>query len=123
MMSAVEIEEKLEIPQKKTPKEKSQEHLQRIKRSLIGCVMGIFTGVISYLVTRGLPSTEILGFTPYTLLALVIMAAGIVIQRHLFILMHLSSPPLGKKDWFYQGFMTFAFWFITWTLLLTGIPY
>jgi heme/copper-type cytochrome/quinol oxidase subunit 4 len=118
-MSAVDVEEKLEIPRKKTPEEKSQEHLQRIKRSLIACVMGILTGVISYLVV---PSTEILGFQSYTLLALVIMAAGIVIQRHLFVLMHLSSPPLGKKDWFYQGFMTFAFWFITWTILLTSIP-
>ena len=121
-MSAEETEEKLEVPRKKTPEEKSQEHLQRIKRSLIACMMGVVTGVISYLVTRGLPSTAILGFTPYTLLALVIMAAGIVVQRHLFVFIHVNSPALGKKDWFYQGFMTFAFWFITWTLLLTGIP-
>lgn len=121
-MSAEETEEKLEVPRKKTPEEKSREHLQRIKRSLIACVMGIVTGAISYLVTRELPLTEIQGFTSYTLLALLIMATGIVLQRHLFIFIRLNSPPLGNKDWFYQGFMTFAFWFITWTLLLTGIP-
>jgi hypothetical protein len=36
--------------------------------------------------------------------------------------MRLGPASLGKKDWFYQGFMTFAFWFITWTLLLSGTP-
>jgi len=47
----------------------------------------------------------------------------VVVQKYIFMLMHLSPTPLNKKDWFYQGFMTFAFWFITWTLLLTsGIP-
>ncbi|NYT17854.1 MAG: hypothetical protein GKC06_07620 [Methanomicrobiales archaeon] len=116
-MSAEEKEEKQEAPRKKTPEEKSAEHLQRIQRSVIACVMGIITGVISYLV---IPRSEILGFQSYTLLALVIMAAGIVVQRHIFMAMRLKAAALGKKDWFYQGFMTFAFWFITWTLLLTG---
>jgi hypothetical protein len=116
-MSTEEIEEKQDIPRKKTPEQKSAEHLQRIKRSLIACVMGIITGVISYLV---IDPSQILGFQSYTLLALVIMAAGIVIQRHIFMAMRLNPATLGKKDWFYQGFMTFAFWFITWTLLLTG---
>ncbi len=116
-MSAEEKEEKQDIPRKKTPEEKSAEHLQRIQRSLVACVMGIITGVISYLVIN--PS-QILGFQSYTLLALVIMAAGVVIQRHIFMALRLGPSALGKKDWFYQGFMTFAFWFITWTLLLTG---
>ena len=26
---------------------------------------------------------------------------------------------LGKKDWFYQGFMTFATWFLSWTMMLS----
>ena len=116
-MSTEELEEKQEIPRKKTPREKSAEHLQRIQRSVIACVMGIITGAISYLV---IDPSQILGFQSYTLLALVIMAAGIVIQRHIFMAMRLNPAALGKKDWFYQGFMTFAFWFITWTLLLTG---
>ncbi|NYT08129.1 MAG: hypothetical protein GKC05_07750 [Methanomicrobiales archaeon] len=116
-MSAEEKEEKQDIPLKKTPEEKSAEHLQRIQRSLVACVMGIITGVISYLV---IDPSQILGFQSYTLLALVIMAAGIVIQRHIFVALRLGPAVLGKKDWFYQGFMTFAFWFITWTLLLTG---
>jgi hypothetical protein len=37
-------------------------------------------------------------------------------------LMGMNTGNLGTKDWFYQGFMTFAFWFMTWTLLLTAVP-
>ena len=47
---------------------------------------------------------------------------GIVVQKHIFILIGMDTSRLGGKDWFYQGFMTFAFWFMTWTLLLTAIP-
>jgi hypothetical protein len=34
----------------------------------------------------------------------------------------MGSTKLGGKDWLYQGFMTFAFWFMTWTILLTSLP-
>jgi PKD repeat protein len=33
--------------------------------------------------------------------------------------MGMDTGKLGGKDWFYQGFMTFAFWLMTWTILLT----
>ena len=48
-----------------------------------------------------------------------LMLACIVIQKHLFILLGMDTSKLGGKDWLYQGFMTFAFWFMTWTILLT----
>jgi hypothetical protein len=119
-MSADEVVEKEEVPRKLSPEEKKQENIRKIKRSAIATAMGIITGVISYLT---IDSSQILGFQSYTLFALLIMLAGVVVQKHIFMLMHLTPTPLGKKDWFYQGFMTFAFWFITWTLLLTsGIP-
>ena len=115
-MSAEETTEK-ETKKKKTPAEKAKEHLLKIKRSLTACIMGIVTGVISFLVTS--PS-QVIGFQAYTFLGLLIMFAGIVVQRHIFMFMHLEPENLGKKDWLFQGFMTFAFWFITWTILLTG---
>ncbi|HON81322.1 MAG TPA: hypothetical protein PLN56_02275 [Methanoregulaceae archaeon] len=116
-MSAEEMEDKPVITGRKTPEEKSAEHLQRIQRSLVACVMGIVTGTISFL---AIDPANTLGLQSHTLLALVIMVAGVVVQRHIFQAMRLGPASLGKKDWFYQGFMTFAFWFITWTLLLTG---
>lgn len=90
--------------------------MNRIKRTLVGSLLGILTGVISFLVI----GPNVVGFQSYTLLALFIMLAGIVVQRHIFVLLKITTPALGKKDWFYQGFMTFAFWFISWTLLLTA---
>lgn len=115
-MSADETGEK-EARKRKTPAEKQKEHLLKIKRSLVACLAGMVTGIISFLV---IPPAEIVGFNSYTALGLLIMLAGIVVQRHIFMFTKLEPESLGKKDWLYQGFMTFAFWFITWTVLLTG---
>lgn len=115
-MSAEETGEK-EIRKRKSPAEKQKEHLLKIKRSLVACLAGMVTGIISFLV---IPPTDIVGFNSYTALGLLIMLAGIVVQRHIFMFTKLEPESLGKKDWLFQGFMTFAFWFITWTVLLTG---
>ena len=78
--------------------------------------MGLIAGWVSFIL-GGTPDAN--GIQPLALLGLVILGAAIVVQRHLFILLGLDRPPLGGKDWFYQGFMTFALWFITLTILLT----
>jgi PKD repeat protein len=49
-----------------------------------------------------------------------LMLAAIVAQKHLFILLGMDTSKLGGKDWFYQGFMTFALWFMAWTILLSS---
>ena len=114
---SADIPDEVEVaPKKKTREEKQKEHLGRIEKTLIACGLGIGTGLISFLV---ISPSQIEGFQSYTILALLIMIAGIVVQRHIFMLFRLGSQKLGAKDWLYQGFMTFAFWFITWTLLLT----
>jgi uncharacterized membrane protein YgaE (UPF0421/DUF939 family) len=115
-MSAKPAEEQDEAPRKRTPEEKKKEHIGRIQRTLVACFLGIITGAISYLVV---PPGHVQGFQSYTMLALMIMLAGVVVQRHIFVLMRMTSFRMGAKDWLYQGFMTFALWFITWTLLLT----
>jgi len=74
--------------------------------------MGIFVGVLSYYLQISVKGD-------IGLLAFVLMIAGVVIQRHIFILMHVDTSKLGGKDWFYQGFMTFAFWYMSWTILLS----
>ncbi len=115
--AASDTSEEVEVPQKKkTREEKQQEHLVRIEKTLIACGLGFATGIIAFLV---ISPTQIEGLNSYTILALLIMIAGIVVQRHIFMLLRLGSQKMGAKDWLYQGFMTFAFWFITWTLLLT----
>jgi hypothetical protein len=103
------------VPGKKprTRADKQAEHIKRIKRTLTASIIGILAGVLSYYIGISYPKDS-------GLLALMIMLAGVVVQKHLFILMGMETAKLGWKDWLYQGFMTFAFWFMTWTILLTA---
>lgn len=118
MTEEIAIEEP-EIPKKKlTAVEKQEQHISRIKKTAIACFIGIFTGIISFYIV---PVSSITGFNNYTMLALFLMLAGVVVQRHIFLLMKLNTPKMGNKDWIYQGFMTFAFWFITWSILLSTV--
>jgi hypothetical protein len=119
-MSEEIIEEQPVLTKKeKTKADKQAEHILRIKRTLIACFLGIGTGVLSY-VAGGTPDAA--GLQNDGLLGFMLMLAGIVIQKHLFVLTRMDSAKMGMKDWFYQGFMTFAFWFMSWTILLTALP-
>jgi heme/copper-type cytochrome/quinol oxidase subunit 4 len=118
-MTEEEIEEKPALTKKqKTKADKQAEHIARIKRTLIASLLGILTGVISYW-SGGTPTAT--GLQANGFLAFMLMLAGIVVQKHIFIFLGMDTSKLGPKDWFYQGFMTFAFWFMTWTILLTSV--
>jgi len=51
-----------------------------------------------------------------------ILAALIYVQKFIFPYLGIDSKKFGLKDWFFLSFMTFCFWFITWTFLLNGAP-
>jgi hypothetical protein len=102
----------------KTKADKQAEHIARIKRTLSASLIGIGTGALSFSL-GGVPDAA--GIQKDGLLGFMLMLAGIVVQKHIFILMGMNTEKLGWKDWFYQGFMTFAFWFMTWSILLTSI--
>ena len=103
----------------KTKADKQAEHIARIKRTLIASLMGIATGAIAW-AAGGMPDAA--GLQKDGVLGFMLMLAGVVVQKHLFILLGIDTEKLGAKDWFYQGFMTFAFWFMTWTILLSSVP-
>jgi hypothetical protein len=112
-------EEKPVQPKKvKTKEDKQAEHIARIKRTLIASLIGIGTGASAYYL-GGIPDAA--GLQKDGLLGFMLMLAGIVIQKHIFILIGMDTDRLGWKDWFYQSFMTFAFWFMTWAILLTSL--
>jgi heme/copper-type cytochrome/quinol oxidase subunit 4 len=116
-MSDEIIEEKPALTKKqKTKADKQTEHIARIKRTLIASLLGIGTGVLSY-IAGGTPNAA--GLQADGFLGLMLMLAAIVVQKHIFIFLHMDTEKLGMKDWFYQGFMTFAFWFMSWAILLT----
>ena len=118
-MSEVAVEEKpVQTKKEKTRAEKQAEHVVRIKRTLVASVIGIVTGILSYW-SGGIPNAA--GVQENGFLAFMLMLAGVVLQKHIFLFMGMDTSKLGAKDWFYQGFMTFAFWFMTWTILLTSL--
>jgi hypothetical protein len=115
-MSNEIIEEKpVQTKKQKTRADKQAEHIERIKRTLAASLIGIFVGGLSYYLSISYS-------TDSGLLAFMLMIAGIIVQKHIFMLLGMDTGKLGAKDWFYQSFMTFAFWFMSWTILLTAMP-
>ena len=109
--TAIEVPE---IPKKKlTAEEKQVQHISRIKKTAIACFLGMITGVISFVIV---PATSITGFNNYTMLALFLMLAGFVVQRHMVMLMKLDTPKMGNKVWLLPDFVTFAACVISWRI-------
>ncbi|HWS22088.1 MAG TPA: hypothetical protein VN227_05575 [Methanoregula sp.] len=118
-MTEEALEEKPALTKKqKTKADKQAEHIARIKRTLVASLLGILTGILSYW-SGGTPNAA--GLQDNGFLAFMLMLAGVVVQKHIFRLLGMDTSKLGAKDWLYQGFMTFAFWFMTWTILLTSV--
>jgi len=120
MSEDIAEEKPVQTKKAKTKADKQAEHIERIKRTLIASLLGMLAGGLSYYL-GGVPDAA--GLQADGFLGFMFMLAFIVLQKHIFMLMGMDTTKLGSKDWFYQGFMTFAFWFITWTILLTAIPH
>ena len=116
-MSNNAVTTEAESAQSRTRAEKQVEHTNRIKRTLVACFMGILTGVLAFYLS-GTPD-PVNGLQPNGIIGLLLLMAGVVFQKHVFILIRIDYMDLTGKDWFYQSFMTFALWLMTWTLLLT----
>lgn len=89
----------------------------RIIRTIVAVIAGFGAGVICF-VTDGMATRQ--GAEGSVFFSLLILIAAIIVQKHIFMLLRQNPSRLEKKDWFYQGFMTFSFWFVTWTVLLSG---
>jgi hypothetical protein len=110
-------EKPVQTKKAKTKEAKQAEHIARIKRTLAASFIGIGAGAISF-VMGGTPDPT--GLQKDGLFGFMLMLFGVLLQKYIFILAGMETDKLGWKDWFYQGFMTFAFWFMTWTILLTS---
>jgi hypothetical protein len=97
-------------PKKKLSRaEKQAQHMERLKRTGIACGAGILAGVLAFFADP-VPSG----------LGILLLLAAILLQKYLFLALRMDYLGLTSKDWFYQGFMTFSLWFITWTILLSA---
>ena len=113
-----ETPEKQEKPEKVerkklTKAEKQGQHMERLKKTAVACIAGILAGILSFFVdNRGTPAGTALG--------ILFLLAAIVFQKYVFLALRMDYLRLTTKDWVFQGFMTLAFWFITWTILLSS---
>lgn len=107
---------------KETPEEalsrKKKEYVTIVIRTGIALALGVIAGIVSFYMIGtaiGNPAAP-----PNWILGILICLVAIVIQKTIFLLIKIDTKTLGKKDWFYQGFMTFCAWFISWTMLLSA---
>lgn len=98
------------------PLSESQEYTERITRTIIAVAAGCIAGIICFFSEQAAITS---GVERSFLLPILIMIASIILQKHIFMLIRINTEKLEKKDWFYQGFITFAFWYVTWTIILT----
>jgi hypothetical protein len=117
MMSENAVAAEVDKTRPRTRAEKQVEHRDRIKRTLTACFMGILAGGLSFYLS-GAPD-PVSGLQANAIIGLLLLAAGVVFQKYVFVLLRIDYMELTGKDWFYQSFMTFALWFMTWTILLT----
>ncbi|PSQ65502.1 MAG: hypothetical protein BRD24_06780 [Halobacteriales archaeon SW_9_67_24] len=83
------------------------------RRSLTVVSLTTLSGIAAAFVSATLASaaTDTIGLYP--------LAGAIVIQLPVLRLLGIDVEDFGIKDNLYVAFMTFALWFVTWTILLT----
>ena len=89
-------------------------HLRGVTVTALACLSGVLAAVVSAAVASG--ATDTLG--------LYVLAAAVVVQFPLLRVLEkagleLDVEDFGAKDYLYVAFMTFALWFVCWTILLT----
>ncbi|NYT00268.1 MAG: hypothetical protein GKB99_00880 [Methanocellales archaeon] len=96
------------IPEK-TEEDREKEYMDGIKKTAISGIFGVLAGIISFYLAGEGQVRAGFGFT--------VLAFAILIQKYIYPLINVTGE-LKTKDWFYVGFMTLSFWFVSWTLLL-----
>ena len=99
--------------------ERRTAHVRGVTVTTIACLAGVIAAVISTTVAAGAEDT----------LAVYILASAVIVQFPLFrvlemVGLELNADDFGAKDYLYVAFMTFAFWFVCWAILLeTGASF
>ncbi len=98
-------DKKADKKQAQTPqKGKQATHVEGIKKTLLASMLGIIGGLLSYYVGAS-----------YGIFIFIVV---FYIQRPILPRVQIDVKEYQLKDWLYTAFMTFAFWFVSWTILL-----
>lgn len=93
--------------------EKRDAHIRGVVVTAFSSIVGVIAGAISWFVTSESFSVEITD--EQTLLIVFFL---VLVQRP--VMPYLGKEEFGAKDWLYIGFMTVCFWYISWTIIMTG---
>lgn len=94
-----------------TKEERIALHIRGVKMVLLPSLMGAVAGFLSSPFFLS-PAHQSFSF--------LILAVAIYVQKFLFPPIGIESSKFGFKDWFFLAFMTFCFWYVTWTIILNG---
>jgi len=89
--------------------ERRAAHRRSLKVTALASLAGVVAGLLSPLVTSG--PTDTMGVT--------IAAVAVLVSLGVMRLVGVDVEEFSTKDHLYVAFMTFALWFVTWTILLT----
>ena len=94
--------------------ERRAAHVRGVTVTALACLAGVLAAVVSSAVASGASDT----------LGVYVLAAAVLVQFPVLTVLEKAGVDLdvedfGPKDYLYVAFMTFALWFVCWTVLLT----
>jgi hypothetical protein len=93
-----------------------QAHVLSVTRTGIAAFLGVAAAFGSWFITQDLTPAEAAMDQTAQLLVL----AAVLIQPPLQRLLGIAKDDFGAKDFLFILFITFAMWFVTWTIILTS---
>ena len=92
-----------------TVDEKRWAHVRGVTVTTISAVFGILAGIGAHYIATA----------PDDALGVAVFGVAVFIQFPIFRAVGIEVEDFGVKDYLFVGFITFAFWFMIWTILLT----
>jgi len=93
-----------------------QAHVLAVTRTGIAAFLGVAAAFGSWFVTQGIPPAE--AATDQT--AQLMVGLAVLVQYPLQKVLGILKDDFGAKDFLFILFITFAMWFVTWTIILTS---
>jgi hypothetical protein len=91
------------------------DHLRGVTVTTLACLAGVAAAVAS---------TTVIGSDPSTTIQLGVVAAFVIVQYPILYAIGVDVSEFGAKDNLYVAFMTFALWFLSYTIALsTGVSF
>lgn len=96
-----------------TKEERIEKHVRSIKISLVPAIMGVVAGFLS---------SEYILSPAHQPISIIILVLVIYAQKYILPFWGVDTKKFSAKDWFYVAFLTFAFWYVSWAIIVNGMP-